>query len=163
MLLSMVKQMGTVLTVSGWDNVTLTKDYPEDDSKIVMPADYDASDPDNVAVPAISLVMRSTEDGSLTGLGELPWHTMNIGIFLYGSTNGQEADLRTFIASVLYDLSWSVYDYNENGYPGTGSETELSSIFVDHVTAMPAHNPQHPNAAARYGGVIIATLRAVRS
>lgn len=140
------------LTNSGWTNITFVQYYPEDNNKIVMSG---TGADDEVVIPAISLQLTSSIEGSLIGIGERTReHFTNGTITLFAETRGQEMALRHFIVDRLYTAEINLKDYSASGYPGTGSETILGPIILDRISHSPLYAPYHRNAAVRYAGVV---------
>lgn len=140
-LLSLAKYVTDVLVASGWSNVTLVKRFPEDESKITFSG-----------LPMVSLYPGPAYEGSLCGIGmETHSHSSAYMSLLYAQTDGQEMDLRQFLAKSIYNCTGILYNF-PSGYPASGVEEGI--LRVGNVSHRAVYDISNPNVALRYAGII---------
>lgn len=147
-LLTIVKYLSAELSASGWTNVSIVKMFPEDENKIV----FSGSESGTVAIPAICVTQGQAYEGGLCGIGmEIHEHSTSYGILLYAQTDGQEMDLRQFIANRLYNYSGTLYNF-PSGYHNVAVED--GSLKINAIRHRPVYDVSNPNTALRYAGLI---------
>lgn len=157
LLLSLVKFVRSELTTEGYTGVTVIDRFPKDVDKIVVSS---TGDPDEIVAPVVAIDLRRSVEGKSAGLGMTEYeHIAKVAVFVYALSFGQELDLRTFLAKRFRKGEVKMYDFSVNGFPGDGSEPELSPVLATEVVHVPDHMPMHSNEALRYVGVIAVTFR----
>jgi hypothetical protein len=148
-LCSLHQYIGTELTASGWSSVNLVKQFPDDESKIL----FSGSEVGSITIPAVCLAPSITFEGSATGIGmDTHAQTSSYLVLIYAKTDGQEMDLRQFLAKQIYRCPGVLYNF-PSGYPGTGVE-ESAVMRFNNIRHRPIYDISNSNVALRYAGII---------
>lgn len=158
--LSLVTFIKTSLVAAGHTGITYVKAFPKDEL-IVMSA---IGKTDEVVVPALSIVGQTFEDGERLGLGEdMMWTYGMFSVFIYGSTRGQEIDIRSTLRQYFNDSRPTVYDFSLVGYSiGATSSTTLGKMEFSAITSRSV-SVASANKALENGGQISFRVETTRN
>lgn len=148
-LLSIVRFVRERLVAAGWTSVTVVDHFPDNESKIVKGTPGDGE----IAIPAMCVEVGPAIEGSAIGIGEDVYdHFSRIFLYIYAESEGQEMDLRGYLANELRKKDITLYNYTAS-FPDAGAAA-IGPIIVDRVNHLPDYFHAAPNVAVRYGGVI---------
>jgi hypothetical protein len=160
-LLSTAYFLSNELVASGWTNVAVAGELP-DDFEVVLAKDATGS-PDEIAVPAIRMSETYSRPGQILGVGETTReHDLGLVIFIFAESMGQEKGLRYFLEATLTDKSADFYDFTNHGYPPSGVMTKSAMIDYNDIRSVPVYSFGNINAASRFGGAIYLSAKTTR-
>jgi hypothetical protein len=160
-VLSTAYFLRTKLDAEGWSGVGILGELP--DNYEIVPADKATGSSKEVVIPALQILEFYSMQGQHIGIGEpVKEQDVGISVVVYAETPGQERALRSFIESTMDDYEANFYDFSDYGYPPASGITASGLVRFTELRSRPNYNYGNVNAAARYGGIVMATARTLR-
>ena len=144
------------------NRVTFVIEWPEEDDKLKMPADYNALPEEDksryIKLPAVAIELRNPEGFANVEMGNrTEWTRVTIQIYVQATNKAEYQILTRYIANKFKNYRMNIKDYSA-GYPNE-SATTVGYLDTDRpgIYSNPALG--EINSSLRYGGVVIFTGR----
>jgi hypothetical protein len=142
--------------------ITFVAEWPSEDDKLKMPADYDAlpetEKPRYIKLPAIAIELRSPEGFANIEMGSRnEWTRVTIQVYVQATSKVEYQILTRYIANRFKNYRMDIKDYSA-GYPNVNATTVG---YLDTERPGISNNPGlgEINSSLKYGGVVVFTGR----